>query len=545
MWLGLITLFVVIVGCSSAVDQAGESQQQADEVASARAAEEAEVATADETVDDDGDNEPEPTTTTAPEPEAEPEPEPEVEAEPEVESEPEAMTVDFSDTEYSTHIHPILERSCASCHAPGQAGSDHFELDTAGDAQAAAAGIQLFTDSRTMPPWPASQLSPKFVGDQSLSDEEVARIRTWAEAGGEIDVDPTMPVEPTQPPSFLEGEDRDIVMTAHDGPYEHQTDIVDEYRCLVFEPGNEKLEFITAAGFEPDQTEIAHHAIVTLVSGELRDQVTALEAQDPAAGWSCYGGVRTLDTSAGGSVQRLNGWAPGGQPQRLPEGYAIALQPDDFVVVQMHYHYDGATPADNSRYILGLASDEDLAANPDGFKVLTNNRYLGPAEIPCYEGDTHPLCDRDAALQRVRDLYGGFVGAFPNFFLNQCGATVEDFAHMTDGNASSTCDLPVTNPGRIHSVNGHMHELGKSIRLTLNPDTPEERILLDIPDWDFEWQFGYEPVEDIIIDSDDIIRVDCSWNRERAPYEAVGYILWSDGTGDEMCFSGVTTRPVE
>ena len=75
-------------------------------------------------------------------------------------------------------------------------------------------------------------------------------------------------------------------------------------------------------------------------------------------------------------------------------------------------------------------------------------------------------------------------------------------------------------------------------------DTDEELILLDIPDWDFEWQLGYQPVDDIVIDRNDVIRIDCGWNRERAPYEAVGYILWSDGTGDEMCYSSITTAPV-
>ena len=142
-------------------------------------------------------------------------------------------------------------------------------------------------------------------------------------------------------------------------------------------------------------------------------------------------------------------------------------------------------------------------------------------------------------------MFGDSVARLPDFFLNQCGATVSDFASMTDGTAWSTCDLRVRNPGRIYAVYGHMHELGQSIRLTLNPDTPEERVLLDIADWDFEWQFGYSPLEDIIIESDDTIRVDCAWNRERGQSEAVGYILWSDGTGDEMCFSSITTMAAD
>jgi len=68
-------------------------------------------------------------------------------------------------------------------------------------------------------------------------------------------------------------------------------------------------------------------------------------------------------------------------------------------------------------------------------------------------------------------------------------------------------------------------------------------VLLDIPDWDFDWQFGYSPVDDIVIERGDIVRVECSWGRDRAPYEAVGYILWAEGTGDEMCYSSIATAP--
>lgn len=462
------------------------------------------------------------------------------EAESEPVKKPLPVNIDVSDTSYSEHIEPLLERSCASCHASGQAGSAHFWLDDAADAELNAERIQAYVQEGSMPPWPASSLSPAYEDDQSLSPEEMARIDAWVEDGGLLDVADDTPIESSQPPSYLE--DRDIVMEAHNGPYRHSARTPDEYRCLVFEPGNEELEYIVGAHFEPDKIEIAHHAIVTLVSGKLRDQVDALEARDSDAGWTCYGGLN-LEGVEGGYTQRIGGWAPGGPPRRMPDGYAIPLSVGDFIVVQVHYHYDGSYPADSSRYVLSLASDEEIAANGGWFKNHTGALYLGPAEIPCYEGDTDPLCDRDVALARVTELYGDFIGALPNFFLNRCGAKVEDFAHMTDGNASSTCDLPVTNPGRIYSVTGHMHELGKSIRLTLNPDTPEEKILLDIPDWDFEWQLGYRPIEDIYIDEDDIIRVDCSWNRERAPYEAVGYILWSDGTGDEMCYSGISTDP--
>lgn len=456
----------------------------------------------------------------------------------------EPFEVDVSDTLFSEHIQPIMEKSCASCHGPQEAGSDHFVITNAGDVADYATDIAKYVESKDMPPWPASPLSVAFKDDASLSAEEVARVIAWVEAGAELDVDPATPIVSSRQQSRLEGDERDIVMTAFGGAYAGTGRDADEYRCLIFEPGNTDLEYIVGAHFEADNTQVTHHAIVTLAGSALREQAAELDADDPGPGWSCFGGIG-FGGIDGGYTVRMGGWAPGGQPARQPEGYAIPLTAGDFIVVQIHYHYDESTPPDLSRYVLSLASDEQIEANAGWFKRLTGRLYLGPAEIPCYAGDTDPLCDRSAALARVKSLYGNFIGGLPNYFLNSCGAKVEDFAEMTDGTAWSTCDLRVQNPGKIRSVAGHMHELGQGIRLTLNPDTPEERILLDIPDWNFEWQFGYQPVEDIFIDSGDTIRVDCIWNRERAPYEAVGYILWSDGTGDEMCYSSITTFPPE
>ncbi len=441
---------------------------------------------------------------------------------------------------YSTDIHPILERSCASCHTPEQAGSSGVVLASAGQAGEFATAIELYTTAQLMPPWPASHLSIDFADDVSLTQKEIATIARWVSDGAVLDVDPATPIEPTRLPSFLEAPE--IEMVAVNSPYAGNPEDKDDYRCLIFDPANTEREWILATHFVADRQDVVHHGIVKLASADLRDRANQLDDATPEPGWSCYGGVGL--EGRGGSLRDMGGWAPGTQPDRLPEGYAVPLDPGSFVVLQIHYHYEGEAPADASEYHLDLASDDEIAAVGGSFEVLTDALYLGPAEIPCYEDDTEPLCDRAAAAERVRSLYGPMVGVFADLFMAQCGSSVEDFAAMTNGDAWSTCDLAVRNPGRITNVFGHMHELGSSIRLTLNPDTPEERILLDIPDWDFEWQLNYRPVDDIVINSGDIIRVDCAWNRERAPYDAVGYILWSDGTGDEMCYSSITTAPL-
>jgi hypothetical protein len=82
--------------------------------------------------------------------------------------------------------------------------------------------------------------------------------------------------------------------------------------------------------------------------------------------------------------------------------------------------------------------------------------------------------------------------------------------------------------------------------MTLNPGTPDEVVLLDIPKWEFDWQLDYRPIETIVLDDDDVIRVECSWDRSLLDDDAEPrYIMWAEGTADEMCYSQIVTRPAD
>jgi len=92
-------------------------------------------------------------------------------------------------------------------------------------------------------------------------------------------------------------------------------------------------------------------------------------------------------------------------------------------------------------------------------------------------------------------------------------------------------------------VFGHMHEIGDAFRMTLNPGTATERILLDIPRWDFGWQLNYRFTDPVALSAGDVIRVECTWDRARLKTPENRYITWSEGTEDEMCYSALTTLP--
>ena len=97
--------------------------------------------------------------------------------------------------------------------------------------------------------------------------------------------------------------------------------------------------------------------------------------------------------------------------------------------------------------------------------------------------------------------------------------------------------------GTLVSVLGHMHTLGSTFRLTLDPDTADEQILLDIPRWSFDWQMNYELADPIHVTGGQDIRIDCSWDRLADPERQPKYVIFADGTEDEMCFGTYALIP--
>jgi polyisoprenoid-binding protein YceI/mono/diheme cytochrome c family protein len=424
---------------------------------------------------------------------------------------------------------PVLANNCASCHKPGGVGADVWTLETAGDAVDVASGLSLVTSSGYMPPWPASDLSAAFNHDRSLDQGEIDAIVSWAAAGARLDVDPETPVVPPAP--VVEPVRADAQLTASE-PYVGSTAVRDDYRCFLMRPGIDEERWIAAFEFVPDREEIVHHAIGTRVPGSTVERLQARDDSDPGPGWACA----DLTMSGGGGGSQFLAWAPGQEATRYPEGTAFRLATDDAIVLQVHYHFLHSAPAD-----LSALNFEFLPQGAEPVEIA-NETYLGPAEIPCRPGlEEGPLCDRATAIADLATRFGIAAAFIPNGLLRGCGGNLEDVARLTGSKASATCDHVMTRSKTAYYVFGHMHEIGDSFRMTLNPDTPGARVLLDIPVWNFDWQMNYQFAEPLELQRGDVIRIECTWDRAHLKVPEARYITWSEGTVDEMCYSGLTT----
>lgn len=455
---------------------------------------------------------------------------------------------------FAAEVQPILEENCVSCHTSGGPGWDTLAFDNAGQAAEIADDIALVTEIRFMPPWLPGGDSPEFEHSWELTDDEIATLRAWADDGGGLDVAPDTPLVASNEAIIPIEEDQ--VISQRDGDYVGLLDddgnpvLKDDYRCQVHEVADPEGDGTWIRGYEfrPDETTVVHHSIIYLAPESALPEINEKSGADGRPGWTCFG---TSNLRSDG-VRNMGGWAPGQSPTVYPDGYGLFIPPGYMVINQIHYHFDHEAPPDNSLIIL----DEATPEQQEGITSIAGSTYLTPAEVPCTPEEQAIADEREATIEGYRNLcvrseviaeigekYDLFATFIPDALLTSCGGTVDDFDDLDGTIGHSSCDMRARNEGTIYTVLGHMHEFGHAYRMTLNPDTPGEKVLLDIPNWDFEWQLNYDLVEDVRIDRSDVIRFECWWDRSRVYMEEPRYITWNEGTVDEMCFSSVSVLP--
>jgi hypothetical protein len=509
-------------------------------------------------------------------------------------------TLDFVPTYYE-HIAPILETNCTSCHVEGEFGHDVFEMDTPEEIAAGAEDIALVVSTNYMPPWPPSEASQHFLYDRSLTQEQILEIVTWAENEAPLG-DPS--VEPVSVPTHSEPViESDLVLTMPE-PYTPNQELSDDYRCFLLDPGFTEPTYIVGYDIIPNNRGAVHHTVLFPGAPSQRAEADALNGADGQPGWQCFGGsglssggpdmgmlrpllpifaevgglgrmrqllqsedaaaqldaaIAAIDTDGSltarieaiGGTERLvpllsqgllasegvsdmpvagviGAWVPGSTPSQFPVNTGLLIPAGGFVIMQMHYNTQANTDPDQSQLILDTATDEGIAAA----RVLAIN---GAVEIPCPEGVTGEACDRANTNFEGSDLVMAI-----------CGQTLADFALQDPANAISTCEDVVTTSGWALSIMSHQHKLGQSTNTVLNPDTPEARVLIDIPVWDFDWQGNYWFAEPIWLNEGDVIRVTCVYdNSVSRSNPEPRYVVTGEGTNDEMCLNFITILPAE
>ncbi|MDH4345493.1 MAG: monooxygenase [Thermoleophilia bacterium] len=446
---------------------------------------------------------------------------------------------------FARDVAPIIRDKCAGCHRLG--GIAPFPFRTARDVASRAPLIASVVRERRMPPWPPGPRSPRLVGQEqrTLTTRQRDTILRWIADGARLDAR-SVGRPATAIPKPRAGETvRTLTLPV---PYRPRSagGATDDYRCFLVDPKLTEDVFVTAARIDPDQAAVVHHVILFKVPPASVADAQRLDAKAPGPGWSCFGGSGIPEPDGrglGGGLDDapwITAWAPGWGSDRFREGTGVPLAAGSRVVMQVHYNLlNGRTPDRSSAVLTTVPATA-------GLRPLQTMLLPAPVELPCAKGESGPLCDRTAALFDLVRKYGQGAGLAPAGLLLLCGKN----AATPRAGAVTTCDRRIGAPTTMQAVGGHMHLLGRSIRVELNPGTPRARVLLDLPAWDFHWQAIYQLAGPVQAGPGDVVRVTCRHDAtlrrlaEPASARTPRYTMWGEGTTDEMCLGILqVTRP--
>jgi len=309
----------------------------------------------------------------------------------------------------------------------------------------------------------------------------------------------------------------------------------DDYHCFVIDPHITSDSMITAVTFKPQQKLMVHHMILFQITQKDRDAALALDKN--GAGWSCFGG-----TGVGSSFSSflttpwLSSWAPGRNTDVMPTGYGTSIAKGDLLVVQIHYNLlaidFGTAPKDRSSVVL-----DTVPKSGSQLKALYADLFPAPVELACPTGVTGDLCNRGKSLidlARRTSSESAVEAAGLNLL---CGQS----AFKPTPSTTSTCDRTITQNELVVKATPHIHLLGKSMRMILNPGTPSEKILLDRPQYNFDDQSPTLLAKPIALKAGDVVRVQCTFDPKLRTFLAQfkklppRYVTWGEGSSDEMC----------
>jgi hypothetical protein len=407
---------------------------------------------------------------------------------------------------YYQHIKPIFDARCISCHSVGEIAP--FAFDTYEGAHAYRGVLANAAANQRMPPWFAAPGHQSYRNDPSLSLEQTLAIVDWANRGGR-EGDPASPGSPLESiAQQLSSVDANLEMVEPFTP----SQAPDEYRCFVLDWDQEHTTFVTAFDATPGDLSIVHHMAAflyrpdTLYGEGIFDILAEWEAAHDGPGYPCFGGPSGGD-DVQLPIQQLAQWVPGMGAIIFPAGTGIEVPPDSKVVLQIHYNLEDATVgADLSSVQLSLS---DSVSSRGAFAPWLDATWpLGEMLIPAG--------DESATYSITASPYGLFDFLIP--------------------------DMDLSAGFDIHSLLVHMHRLGQTATVGVKRADGSEETLLEVVDYDFDWQLVYELAEPVSFGPDDELSVSCTWDNSAANQEdgqAPMNVNWGEGSSDEMCVANI------
>jgi hypothetical protein len=412
---------------------------------------------------------------------------------------------------YHADARAIIEAKCINCHVDGSIAP--FALTDYQHVKDNAASAKSAIEQGTMPPWHPDEACNDYRYDRSLSQDE--RDTLLAFFGGDMqEGDPADYVAP-QLDSITVNADLSLEMAEAYTPQVQP----DDHRCFIIEWPETETKYITAYQIVPGRSDVVHHVIVFKVAPGAADAYRAMAEAEAGAGYECFGGPAA--NGSGGAAQAnasmIGAWVPGSAGGRLPSGTGLAVEPGSLFVMQMHYNTQTAKPApDQTTLQVELV---DTVDKPGVAQLFTKIEWLSAGGMPIPAGDKAVTLKTEISV----DQFMGFTGGWDELGL----APGSDIV--------------------IHAAGLHMHRLGQWSRATVKHADGSESCLIEIDDWDFDWQGQYALRQPITMNAGkDSLTLSCTWDNSQANQPFVDGkqatpqdVEWGDGSGAEMCLTAL------
>jgi len=383
---------------------------------------------------------------------------------------------------FTKDVAPILQRSCITCHRPGQ--SAPMSLLTYEDVRPWARSIRTRVAAREMPPFHIDRSIgiQKFKNDPSLTDAEIATIVKWVDGGAARGNPADMP----PPRQFADGSEwligkPDLVVRFP--AYKVPAAGPDVFPALTTPIGLTEDRYVKAIETRPVDAKsrrVVHHAITTMV---------------PDSDGSDAGG----DESAG---QFIVEYASGKAPEIYPEDSGVLLKAGQKLKLTNHLHSIG----------------EDVQSQVEvGFLLHPKGHVPKYIRYSTHHGD--PAADASESL----DIPAGELTRVDGYTMHtKPGKIIAFQPHMHIRGKYQCFEL-------IYPT---------------NPSHVMKREMINCSYWDYNWHLVYNYADDVapIVPAGTIIHI-ISWhdNSKANKYnpDARNWVGYGDRTIDDMGFAWI------
>jgi hypothetical protein len=384
---------------------------------------------------------------------------------------------------FTRDVAPILQRSCVTCHRPGQTAP--MSLRTYEEARPWARSIKARVTARSMPPWHIDKNVgiQEFKGDLSLPDNDIATIAAWVDAGAPLGNPADMPPQR----EFADGSEwqigkPDLIVTfpKHNVPASGP----DLFPNLSAPTGLTEDRYIKAIETRPvdgRSRRVVHHAITTMV---YNDDPTA----DPDA--------------PDANTQFIVEYASGKAPEIYPENSGVLLKAGSTLRLGTHLHSVG----------------EEIDSQVEvGFLLYPKGEVPKYIRYSTHHGDPTPNANDSL------DIPAGAVARVDGYTLHTKPGKIIAWQPHMHIRGKYQC-LELIYPG--------------------NPSNVMRRETINCANWDYNWHsvYNYQDHAAPLVPAGTIIHI-ISWhdNSSSNPHnpDPKNWVGYGDRTIDEMGFSWI------